>query len=82
VTDNYIDIETKKLLDGKLISTICPSDRSGLCCKFGSELDLYFSLNKNFKWFCHFDDDNYVNIPNLLKLLNQYNFNHYYYLGN
>ena len=29
-----------------------------------------FSLRR---WFCHFDDDSYVNIPVLVKTLQQYN---------
>ena len=29
-----------------------------------------FSLHR---WFCHFDDDSYVNIPVLVKTLRQYN---------
>ena len=29
-----------------------------------------FSLHR---WFCHFDDDTYVNIPVLVKTLQQYN---------
>lgn len=34
-----------------------------------------------FKRFCHFDDDNYLNVNNLLSLLNKYNSSEYYYLG-
>ncbi|KAK1124813.1 hypothetical protein K0M31_006173, partial [Melipona bicolor] len=32
-------------------------------------------------WFCHFDDDNYVNVPRLLKLLDNYNPREDWYLG-
>lgn len=38
---------------------------------------LFFS----FRWFCHFDDDNYVNVPQLLKLLQSYNPQEDWYLG-
>lgn len=34
-----------------------------------------------FRWFCHFDDDNYVNVPRLLKLLDNYNPREDWYLG-
>lgn len=33
------------------------------------------------RWFCHFDDDNYVNIPKLVELLNSYNPDGDWYLG-
>ncbi|CAB0034608.1 unnamed protein product, partial [Trichogramma brassicae] len=33
------------------------------------------------QWFCHFDDDNYVNVPRLLKLLDNYNPREDWYLG-
>lgn len=34
-----------------------------------------------FRWFCHFDDDNYVNVPQLLKMLQSYNPQEDWYLG-
>lgn len=34
-----------------------------------------------FRWFCHFDDDNYVNIPRLVTLLSDYNPQEDWYLG-
>lgn len=34
-----------------------------------------------FRWFCHFDDDNYVNVPRLLKILDNYNPREDWYLG-
>jgi fringe glycosyltransferase len=33
------------------------------------------------RWFCHFDDDNYVNIPRLVKLLEDYPPSHDWYIG-
>ena len=33
------------------------------------------------RWFCHVDDDTYVNIPALLKTLQQYNHTEDWYLG-
>ncbi|XP_036337072.1 fringe glycosyltransferase-like [Rhagoletis pomonella] len=32
-------------------------------------------------WFCHFDDDNYVNVPRLVKLLDEYSPSVDWYLG-
>ena len=34
-----------------------------------------------FRWFCHVDDDTYVNIPALVNLLQQYNHTEDWYLG-
>lgn len=33
------------------------------------------------RWFCHFDDDIYVNIPALAELLSQFNATEEVYLG-
>lgn len=33
------------------------------------------------RWFCHFDDDNYVNVPQLVQLLNEYHPTKSWYLG-
>lgn len=34
-----------------------------------------------FRWFCHFDDDNYVNIEQLRLLLSEYDSSSFWYLG-
>lgn len=34
-----------------------------------------------FRWFCQLDDDNYLNIPNLLRLLDSYPSDKDLYLG-
>ena len=33
------------------------------------------------RWMCHFDDDTYVNIPELVELLKQYKHTEDWYLG-
>jgi len=33
------------------------------------------------KWFCHFDDDTYVNVPGLLSLLDKFNPDGSVYVG-
>lgn len=40
-----------------------------------------YSLLFIFRWFCHFDDDNYVNVPRLVKLLDEYSPTVDWYLG-
>ena len=35
----------------------------------------------SYQWFCHFDDDVYVNVPQLSKLLQQYDPHQPYYIG-
>uniref|UniRef100_A0A6P4E545 Fringe glycosyltransferase n=2 Tax=melanogaster group TaxID=32346 RepID=A0A6P4E545_DRORH len=44
-----------------------------------AELDVFLESGK--KWFCHFDDDNYVNVPRLVKLLDEYSPSVDWYLG-
>jgi len=39
---------------------------------------LFWFVNR---WFCHFDDDNYVNIPRLVRLLADYSPQEDWYLG-
>lgn len=53
--------------------------RKALCCKMSVELDMFLSSDK--KWFCHFDDDNYVNVPRLMDLLQSYDPTEDWYLG-
>ena len=70
----------------KLYSTTCPKGhgRNALSCKSGVEYDLYYSAvdkGVTYKWFCHFDDDIYVNAVALQKLLSSYNNSGYWYLG-
>ncbi|XP_043471367.1 fringe glycosyltransferase isoform X2 [Leptopilina heterotoma] len=75
--DAYFQNET----NGHMINTKCSSshNRRALCCKMSVEFDRFLDSGK--KWFCHFDDDNYVNVPRLLKLLDNYNPREDWYLG-
>lgn len=43
-------------------------------------IKLMYSLSFS-RWFCHFDDDNYVNVPRLVKLLDEYSPTVDWYLG-
>ncbi|XP_058797189.1 fringe glycosyltransferase isoform X2 [Phymastichus coffea] len=67
--------------NGHMINTKCSSshNRRALCCKMSVEFDKFLESGR--KWFCHFDDDNYVNVPRLLKLLDNYNPREDWYLG-
>ncbi|KAJ9590163.1 hypothetical protein L9F63_016719, partial [Diploptera punctata] len=38
-------------------------------------------LGRRPRWFCHFDDDNYVNVPRLVNLLADYSPQEDWYLG-
>ncbi|XP_065898656.1 beta-1,3-N-acetylglucosaminyltransferase lunatic fringe-like [Dysidea avara] len=73
-----------------IIDSDCLSSHSddGLCCKLGTEFAAYYEAVKqhkddkdSYQWFCHFDDDVYVNVPQLSKLLQQYDPHQPYYLG-
>ncbi|XP_023216864.1 fringe glycosyltransferase-like isoform X1 [Centruroides sculpturatus] len=67
--------------NGHMINTNCSSshNRKALCCKMAVELDTFVESDK--KWFCHFDDDNYVNVPRLVNLLKSYQPQDDWYLG-
>ena len=39
-------------------------------------------MHFSYQWYCHIDDDIYVNIPQLSQLLQQYNPEKPYYIGN
>lgn len=75
--DPYYQEKTK----GHLINTNCSIGhfRKALCCKMSAELDVFLESGK--KWFCHFDDDNYVNVPRLVRLLDEYSPSVDWYLG-
>ncbi|XP_014611767.1 PREDICTED: fringe glycosyltransferase [Polistes canadensis] len=75
--DPYFQNQT----NGHMIDTKCSSshNRRALCCKMSVEFDRFLEAGR--KWFCHFDDDNYVNVPRLLKLLDNYNPREDWYLG-
>ncbi|XP_014283170.1 fringe glycosyltransferase [Halyomorpha halys] len=75
------DEEFQKKTHGHMINTNCSSthNRKALCCKMAVEFDTFLESNK--KWFCHFDDDNYVNVKRLLEVLSDYSPQEEWYLG-
>ncbi|XP_061182381.1 uncharacterized protein LOC133190710 [Saccostrea echinata] len=72
---------SEKMPDGHVINTNCPEShyRKSLCCKMAKEFDFFIDSNK--RWFCHVDDDNYLNTDQLVKLLQKYNHSDKWYLG-
>jgi hypothetical protein len=75
------DTELNQTVGGHLINSHCASGHraSALACKMNRELRVF--IEKNAKWSCHFDDDNYVNVPLLKQELLKFDYNIPYYLG-
>ncbi|XP_033822684.1 beta-1,3-N-acetylglucosaminyltransferase manic fringe [Periophthalmus magnuspinnatus] len=70
----FTDAEDEELKSAgyKLEVTRCQSDHSqqALSCKMSAEYDGFMSSDK--RWFCHVDDDNYLNPGALLPLLRSF----------
>ncbi|NXQ49257.1 MFNG acetylglucosaminyltransferase, partial [Catharus fuscescens] len=62
----------KRRMGGHVIFTNCSAEHShlALSCKMAAEFDAF--LASGLSWFCHLDDDNYLNPRALLKLLSSY----------
>ncbi|XP_061576076.1 beta-1,3-N-acetylglucosaminyltransferase lunatic fringe-like [Cololabis saira] len=80
----FTDGENEKLrkrMGAHLINTNCSAahNRQALSCKMALEYDAFINSGK--KWFCHVDDDNYLNVGALLKLLSQYSHTQDVYIG-
>lgn len=65
----------------QVINTNCSAARTrqALCCKMSVEYDKFIESGR--KWFCHVDDDNYVNLESLLRLLATFSPSQDVYLG-
>uniref|UniRef100_A0A670YEV7 LFNG O-fucosylpeptide 3-beta-N-acetylglucosaminyltransferase n=1 Tax=Pseudonaja textilis TaxID=8673 RepID=A0A670YEV7_PSETE len=74
------DQELKQRI-GNVINTNCSSahSRQALSCKMAVEYDQFIESGR--KWFCHVDDDNYVNVQMLVKLLSSYAHTQDIYIG-
>ncbi|XP_058013526.1 beta-1,3-N-acetylglucosaminyltransferase lunatic fringe [Ahaetulla prasina] len=74
------DQELKQRM-GNVINTNCSSahSRQALSCKMAVEYDKFIESGR--KWFCHVDDDNYVNVRMLVKLLSSYAHTQDIYIG-
>ncbi|XP_053667137.1 fringe glycosyltransferase [Anopheles marshallii] len=75
------DPHYQKLTNNHMVNTNCSQGhfRKALCCKMGKEFEFFLDSAK--KWWCHFDDDNYVNVPRLVRMLDDYNPTQDWYLG-
>lgn len=67
-TDSH-DEGIQRRLGSHLVVTNCSAEHShpALSCKMAAEFDAFLASGR--RWFCHVDDDNYVNPRALLKLL-------------
>jgi len=79
--ENVEDEDIQRRTGGHLIHTNCSSshDRLALCCKMAKEFDHFIRSHK--QWWCHFDDDNYVNVVALGKMLLRFDSSFPWYLG-
>ncbi|XP_029014681.1 beta-1,3-N-acetylglucosaminyltransferase lunatic fringe [Betta splendens] len=75
------DEELKKKVGSRAINTNCSAahSRQALSCKMAVEYDKFIESGK--KWFCHVDDDNYMNVRTLVKHLSQYPHTQDMYIG-
>ncbi|XP_063090189.1 beta-1,3-N-acetylglucosaminyltransferase lunatic fringe isoform X1 [Cavia porcellus] len=66
---------------GNVVNTNCSAahSRQALSCKMAVEYDHFIESGR--KWFCHVDDDNYVNLRALLRLLASYPHTQDIYIG-
>ncbi|XP_077024865.1 beta-1,3-N-acetylglucosaminyltransferase manic fringe isoform X3 [Tamandua tetradactyla] len=69
VFTDSLDESLQERLGPHLVVTNCSAEHShpALSCKMAAEFDTF--LASGLKWFCHVDDDNYVNPRALLQLL-------------
>ncbi|MGH0126081.1 UNVERIFIED_CONTAM: hypothetical protein FKN15_016296 [Acipenser sinensis] len=82
--DIFIAVKTtrkyhKSRLDLLFQTWISRAKEEALCCKMSVEYDKFIESGK--KWFCHVDDDNYVNLASLMRLLSSYSHTRDVYLG-
>ncbi|KAH9494906.1 hypothetical protein Btru_020767 [Bulinus truncatus] len=75
------DQEFIEVLGDHIVNTNCSADhrRHSLSCKMAVEFDYYMASRK--RWFCHVDDDVYLNVPHLVEVLSGYSHKEDWYLG-
>ncbi|KFP54804.1 Beta-1,3-N-acetylglucosaminyltransferase manic fringe, partial [Cathartes aura] len=75
------DDALKRRMGDHAIFTNCSAEHShlALSCKMAAEFDAFLASGRS--WFCHLDDDNYLNPRALLKLLSSYSATWDVYLG-
>uniref|UniRef100_A0A2K6TB84 O-fucosylpeptide 3-beta-N-acetylglucosaminyltransferase n=1 Tax=Saimiri boliviensis boliviensis TaxID=39432 RepID=A0A2K6TB84_SAIBB len=67
--DTWVSRTREQVTRSHLVVTNCSAEHShpALSCKMAAEFDTF--LASGHRWFCHVDDDNYVNARALLQLL-------------
>ncbi|XP_043923958.1 beta-1,3-N-acetylglucosaminyltransferase manic fringe [Protopterus annectens] len=80
----FTDVEDEDLMKKRgyhFITTNCSSEhsRQALSCKMAAEYDTFIA--SGLRWFCHVDDDNYLNPFALLRLLTKYSHTQDLYIG-
>ncbi|NWR33436.1 MFNG acetylglucosaminyltransferase, partial [Tachuris rubrigastra] len=75
------DDALKRRMGDHVVFTNCSAEHShlALSCKMAAEFDAFLVSGRS--WFCHLDDDNYLNPQALLKLLSSYSETLDVYLG-
>ncbi|XP_010004142.1 PREDICTED: beta-1,3-N-acetylglucosaminyltransferase manic fringe [Chaetura pelagica] len=75
------DDALKRRMGNHVVFTNCSAEHShlALSCKMAAEFDVFLASGQS--WFCHLDDDNYLNPQALLKLLSSYSATWDVYLG-
>ncbi|KFP10217.1 beta-1,3-N-acetylglucosaminyltransferase manic fringe isoform X2 [Egretta garzetta] len=75
------DDALKRRMGDHVVFTNCSAEHShpALSCKMAAEFDAFLASSQS--WFCHLDDDNYLNPHALLKLLSSYSASWEIYLG-
>lgn len=78
---DWEDQELRQKAGNQMVNTNCSAvhTRQALCCKMAVEYDKFVLSSK--KWFCHLDDDNYLNLRALLNLLSAFPHNTDVYVG-
>uniref|UniRef100_A0ABI7Z4C7 MFNG O-fucosylpeptide 3-beta-N-acetylglucosaminyltransferase n=2 Tax=Felinae TaxID=338152 RepID=A0ABI7Z4C7_FELCA len=79
--DTWVSRTREQVTRSHLVVTNCSAEHShpALSCKMAAEFDTF--LASGLRWFCHVDDDNYVNPRALLKLLKTFPQTRDVYLG-
>ncbi|KAM4664296.1 beta-1,3-N-acetylglucosaminyltransferase radical fringe [Discoglossus pictus] len=78
---DWEDQELRQKAGNQMVNTNCSAvhTRQALCCKMAVEYDKFVLSAK--KWFCHLDDDNYLNLKALLDLLSEFSHSTDVYVG-
>jgi len=65
-----------------LVNTLCSATHEidGLCCKTACEI-VYYNEHSTSDWMCHLDDDTYLNYPQMVKYLSQFDPREEHYIG-